>query len=604
MFFGKTSRKSEEERGRRSESALVQLFRPALDASHDAFIIVENRQRIIFANHIMKKIYMIAPGEMLEDMQSMPLFETAVTKGWITIGELIEFHDRKHSQYPTILVKAKIKGERTVEDVNIQVRSVKMKNSTDLYHIINIQNPFAEKVSREKELVNSYTGLPNQEKAFMDLVSMTHISSKNNRFALLIVEIDDFSKIRSIIGFQEMNDIISMMANRLRDLRSENGSKYSVYHLLHEDFMIIIKDLKKSEELYEVADHFRSMLNASLGSRATEHNITFSMGAGKFPENGTLYTLLNSTYGALYKAQENGGNQLVVSSSRLAKEAHREIEIMADIKKSLAEKHFKLFFQPIFDAKDKTVAGAEVLLRWQHPEKGLIMPGLFIPIAEKSDLIMDIGRYVLRESIIQLHNWKKFGFMPIQLSINLSLRELEDEEFIPNLAKLIKEYDFKPFRIKMEITEHASMVNPEMTQEKLTAMKKLGLDISLDDFGTGYSSFSYLADFPIDTLKIDRSFVTDIDTNDRNNHIVSTIIKLAHTFGMNVIAEGIEREEEAGILREHGADYFQGYLFSKPISLMEFQSMLNQEKKREDTARCEEDDDMCVEDDDDDLIVF
>ena len=302
--------------------------------------------------------------------------------------------------------------------------------------------------------------------------------------------------------------------------------------------------------------------------------LNFAAGISLYPEHGTLYNLLNSAYGSLAQAQERGTNQAIIAGESYAQRANREIQFKNELEEALEAKEFQLYFQPIYDAADRHLIGAEALLRWHHPKRGVITPDLFIPLAERSGLIVELGRYVIDRALQHLSQWNSFELPPVLLAVNLSLRQIESPDFMTMLITLFGKYDIGDSELKFEITEHTSMVNPELTQKRLSEIRELGIGISLDDFGTGYSSFAHLVEFPIETLKIDQVFVRDLPENLTHQHIVSTIVKLAHSLDMTVVAEGVEDERTAVMLHSIGVDYLQGFYFSRPIPKLEFQHLL------------------------------
>ena len=556
-----------------SESEAL-LFKPVANSSHDAFIIIKNSDRVIFTNHMMKKLVMIRNGTTLDDLQDIILFYTPVMKDWSHLSVLIDYHDRNNDPETTIFVGSKIRyGRDEIDGLSIQIKSVQKEDDKgDKYHIITIYSPLDRSKTTMDVYHNTLTGLPNQNRAFADISVLTANTSSDNKFAIIIMEMDNFAKIRSMTGYKEMNNLIVLLANRLKDLSKED--RYSVYHLIHENFLILVKDINSSADIYDAADHINAVIEPIRGMNPVNRHISFSMGVSKFPQQSTLDSLLDSAYNALSEAKEMGDGKLVIAKAEQKKLSSRDLLTASDIKEALENNHIKLYFQPIINQPHFNIAGAEVLIRWHHPDKGIIFPDSFIPLAERNGMIVDIGVYVLSNALKQLHNWKTFGFKPIELAVNLSARDLESDEFLTNLKGLMGKYDISPFKLKCEVTESASMVNPANTHKKLIALKEMGIKISLDDFGTGYSSFAYLADFPIDSLKIDKSFIQDLNTNEKHRNIVSSMVKLAHTLGMSVIAEGVERKSDVESLMEYGTDFFQGYYFSKPIPLLEFQHMM------------------------------
>jgi len=555
------------------------LFKPTLNSSHDAFIIIKNRDKIIYTNHTMKKIHMIQNGTPVDDLQDYIIFSTPVIKNWSPIETLIEYHDKHNSGESTLFIGSKIQyGKNEIDGISLQIKSIEDEDNDNIYHIVTIHNPLENKSSGRDLYHNAITGLPNQNKAFADISVLTTNISANNHFAIFILEIDNFSKLRSILGYKEMNNLIILIANRLKELSKED--KYSVYHLIHENFLILVKDIETPTEIYNTANYINAIFESVRNMNSNNKHLSFSMGVSRYPQNGTLDNLIDSAYSALNEAKEKGEGQVVIAKSEQKQISKRDMLMASDIKDALENRHIRLYFQPIYNQPHYKIAGAEVLIRWHHPEKGIIMPDSFIPLAEKSGMIVDITMFVFSEAMKQLQNWKTFGFKPIELSINLSARDFESDEFLDNVKTLVNKYDIAPFKLKTEVTEHASMMNPHKTYTILNTLKEMNINISLDDFGTGYSSFAYLADFPIDSLKIDKSFIQDIDKNDKHKNIVSSMVKLAHTLDMNVIAEGVERKSDVELLTEFGVDFFQGYYFSKPIPLLEFQHLLVQDSKK------------------------
>jgi len=553
------------------------LFKPALNSSHDAFIITKNNRVVIYTNHTMKKIYMIQNGTPIDDLQDYILFSTPVIKNWSSIKTLLEYHNKHNNGESTLFVGSKIKyGNNEISGLSLQIKS--LEDEDNIYHIFTIHNPLDNRDSTKDLYRNAITGLPNQNKAFADISVLTTNISENNHFAVFILEIDNFSKLRSILGYKEMNNLIILIANRLKELSKEDN--YSVYQLIHENFLIIVKDIETPTEIYNTAEYINSIFDSLRNMNPNNRNLSFSIGVSRYPQNGTLDNLIDSAYSALNKAQEKGEGQVVIAQSEEKHISRKDMIMASDIKDALENRHIRLYFQPIYNQPHYKIAGAEVLIRWHHPKRGIIMPDSFIPLAEKSGMIVDITMFVLNEAMKQLKNWKTFGFKPIELSVNLSARDFENDKFVDNVKTLVDKYDIAPFKLKAEVTEHTSMINPHQTSTILNALKDMKIDISLDDFGTGYSSFEYLTDFPIDSLKIDKSFIIDIGKNEKHRKIVSSMVKLAHSLDMSVIAEGVEKKDDLELLQEFGVDFFQGYYFSKPIPLLEFQHLLTQDNKK------------------------
>jgi len=240
----------------------------------------------------------------------------------------------------------------------------------------------------------------------------------------------------------------------------------------------------------------------------------------------------------------------------------------------LQKDEFEVYYQPIIEVKNREIVAAEALIRWRHPKYGLIPPDVFIPMMEKTGFIVEIGKYVLKEVLKQQKRWELFKFKEIEISINMSLLEIETEGFIENVTEQLLHHQINPELIKFEITESAAMSNEGEVDRQLLELKNLGVAIALDDFGTGYTSFDYLKKFPADVLKIDKTLVDYILVNKEDQRIVKAMIELGHNLGMKIVVEGIENERMSQIIASYGCDYMQGYYFSKPVPVFEFQKLL------------------------------
>ncbi len=553
----------------------AKLLNRLINLSADMLLIVDSKKNIRYANEtILKFAPPIKADSSIRVTDNIMRFRVKGDIAWVSLSDLLDMHIERDSGQKSIFPETEMKSEISME-VLIEILTYKSPdNHNRRYYAISIHDMECKKKLFNIHHLNAISGLPNQHKAFSDIMAATSSSGDGSikSFAILSIEMDEFSMIRSLLGYTEMNEIILSIASLLREVYEQD--RFSVYHMSYVNFLILAKDVRTIDAIYGIADMFHSALKQLNPKNENVKNLTFSIGASLFPDHGTLGGLINSSYHALYEAQKLGIGHTVIAKKEFTQKTDHEIKLNNEIQAGLKNKEFKLYFQPIYESMSRKIAGAEVLLRWHHPTRGLVMPDAFVPIAERSGLIVEMGTYVLNESLKKLESWKSYGFKPLQLSINLSLRELENEDFINNLANKLYASDIGDSKIKIEITEHASMANPELTRQKLNEIKQLGIDISLDDFGTGYSSFAYLAKFPIDTLKIDKSFVMSMFSDESSMHIVSTIAKLAHSLNMSVVAEGIEREEELSLLQSYGVEYLQGYYFSKPLPLLEFQYLL------------------------------
>ena len=550
----------------------LNTFEEACRLSQDALLVVDRSRRIVFTNDAAQKLSPIRLNEPVSQLDGSLEIRMPEDGGEpLTLGELIQRHRLEGSTHRSVF--RNVHCGRADAEATIEIETYRSEWSRQVYDIVSIHDQSCEKKLTMLRHLNPSSGLPNQLKAFGDITMLTSKRGERNRFAVMMLELDEADYLRSLYGYAELDNIVHVISNVLREL--EKNQKIHVYHLNYVNFMLLVKDPKNHEELMELFNNFQSAVQEKYNLRGQKQRLDFSAGVSIYPDHGTRHSLFNSAYNALSQARERGTGQIVIAGKSFDKQTNRELQLNNEIRSALDNNEFSLYFQPINDARDHRLVGAETLIRWHHPERGFITPDLFIPVAERSGLIVEIGRYVIGEALRHLSGWHSFGFPPMTLSVNLSLRELESPDFIANLTALLYKYDIGESRLKLEITEHASMVNPELTHTRLKEIRQLGIEIALDDFGTGYSSFAHLAEFPIKTLKIDRSFVRDLANNPGHRHIVSTIIKLGHSLQMDIVAEGVETAEDAQLLQDMGADYLQGYYFSKPVPKLEFQYLLS-----------------------------
>ena len=555
----------------------LKVLEESCNLSEDAIFVINRSFEIVYVNQAATKLASVQLKGSIVQLRDSIQFQLKDDKKWLLMEDLIQKHRIKKSSKKSIYRDVKVGGDNDMFGT-VTILTIRCQHNHQVYDVISIHDNTFEKKLYSLHHLSPMTGLPNRHKAFGDITALTAKASPRDRFAVIMVELDDASNLRSLLGYAEMDQIINAISRVLRE-KAKNNRQIMVYHMHYVTFMIIYQSPSSPEAIYNFLTEFRKDVQKAYSLKEKKRTLNLSAGISLFPNNGTLYGLVNSAYSALAKAQDAGHGHTVMAERNYERKVDQELALINEIEKAIERKDLKLYFQPLYRAKDFTIAGAEVLLRWIHPERGFIPPDTFIPIAEKSGLILDIGRYVLEETLRHLSTWKSFGFPPITLNINMSLRELEDDNFIVNLQNSLNKYDIGKSSIKMEITEHASMLNPTLTHQRLNNIRQLGIEIALDDFGTGYSSFAYLAEFPIGTLKIDKGFVRGFLDNPSHKHIVETIAKLGHSLGMKIVAEGVEELREAKALREMGVDYLQGYYFSKPVPQLEFQYLLSHPKK-------------------------
>ncbi len=380
----------------------------------------------------------------------------------------------------------------------------------------------------------------------------------------MLLNLNRFRTINESLGYQTGDRVIRYIGKRLREIAADNDI---VGHFGGDDFVIILKDLPRPEAATVFADMVVAAVAEAIRFKGRQVYTSASIGmvlGGEAVRKAE--DILRDADIAMYHAKDNRKGWMIFDTSMHALAVSRQ-QLETDLRYAIVCNELEMFYQPIVDLETLTLSGFEALVRWNHPQKGLIVPSDFIPLSEDTGLVIPMTLQVLRSSCEQLVEWQKYGRQTrdLSVSVNLSGKHFADSSLVPQVRKIIKETGIRPQCLKLEITESAAMEDAETTIEKLIELKKTGVKISMDDFGTGYSSLSYLRRFPIDTLKIDRSFVSNMDEAADNDEIVRTIMALAKALNLDVIAEGIENTQQVVNLRRLSCEYGQGYLFSRPI---------------------------------------
>lgn len=418
---------------------------------------------------------------------------------------------------------------------------------------------------------DALTGLPNRA-LFMDrlIQSITQAQRDRQPLAVLSIAIDRFKKVSDTLGHLAGDAILRGVAERLLRCARESGT---AAFWGGDEFTLLLPRISRAEDAVEITQNFQESLQSPFNFDGHELFVTSSVGIGLYPADGEdAPTLLQNAGAALYRAKQQGGNNYQFYRAEMNAQSLKRLELESKLRSALARDEFLIYYQPQVLA-NRQVVGAEALVRWRHPELGLISPGEFIPLAEDTGMIVPIGEWVLRTACAQVRRWRDEG-LALRIAVNLSPRQFQQENLIEQVRRALDESGLEPRYLDLEVTESSIMKDAALTIEILRGLKEMGIQISIDDFGTGYSSLSYLKRFPIDVLKIDRSFVRDSSTDAGDAAIVMAIITLAHSLNLKVIAEGVETEEQLRLLRLLRCDEMQGYLFSVPLPAEEFKQVL------------------------------
>ena len=410
---------------------------------------------------------------------------------------------------------------------------------------------------------DALTGLPNRL-LFLDRLSqMMAQANRNERLvAIMLLDLDRFKAINDTLGHTMGDLLLKGVAERLAGcVRGDD----TVARLGGDEFIVLLPEIRYIEDAATVARKILNALAQPFPLDGHEIFIGTSIGIALYPFDEELNALLRNADTAMYEAKQQGGNNYQFYSAEMNTASLKHLSLEGALRRALERGEFELHYQPQIDLTRGEIVGVEALVRWRHPDLGLLGPMEFIPLAEENGLIVPIGEWVLRTACAQVRAWQEAGLRPIRVAVNLSARQFYQKDLVGTVARILEQTGLDSRYLELEITESCLMQNTQTTVALLTELSRLGVRFSIDDFGTGYSSLSYLKRFPIDTLKIDRSFVCDIGTDPDDAAIVKAIIALAKSLEMHVIAEGVETPEQLHFLRTHGCNEIQGYLVSRPL---------------------------------------
>ena len=420
---------------------------------------------------------------------------------------------------------------------------------------------------------DSLTKLPNRE-TFNELLrhAIEGASRHQRSLALLFIDLDRFKIINDSLGHDAGDMLLLEVANRLRGVLRASDV---VARLGGDEFVVILEEIAERNDVERIAGHLLSALGRPMQLSGHECHATASIGIAMYPSDGLdAQTLTKNADMAMYLAKEDGKNAFRFFSKEIKAQSIERLTLESALRRALEREQFSLHYQPKIDMTSGQITGVEALLRWAHPELGLVSPAQFIPLAEETGLIVPIGRWVLKEACAQNMAWQRHGLRPVTIAVNLSPRQFADGQLLHDVDEALLASGMSPVLLQLEVTESMVMRNVPRAIRVLDAIQSRGIRLAIDDFGTGYSSMSLMKQFPIDTIKIDRSFVRDLADDSEDQAIAQAIISMGKALGMTVIAEGVETVEQRDFLRAHACDEMQGYLFSKPLPPRELAELL------------------------------
>jgi diguanylate cyclase (GGDEF)-like protein len=452
--------------------------------------------------------------------------------------------------------------------------------------VLRLRNTLAFKAYQDRlAYYDTLTGLPNRRMFLARLDwALEHAKRHKQLCALLYIDLDRFKQINDSLGYRVGDSLLRAVAQKLEHCVRDSDtvarlvgkqSLCTLSHLGGDEFTVLLFDMNQVEHAALVARRILRTMAEAFHVDNHELFLTPSIGIAVFPNDGEeIDTLLKNSDMAMSHAKQRGRNTFAFYSKEINARSSERLTLENQLRKALDREELTLHFQPKIDIASGQVCGAEALLRWQHPQLGMVPPAQFIPLAEEAGLINSIGEWALHAACAASKAWERARLGPLPIAVNVSSLQFQQRGFLQVIRRALESSGIEPQYLMLELTESTFMENVRDNLKTLHTIKEMGLKLSIDDFGTGYSSLSYLKRFPLDELKVDRSFVADIPADADSVAIVSAIIAMAHSLGLHVVAEGVEAEQQLTFLKEKACNTYQGYLYSKPVTDQEFRTLI------------------------------
>ncbi|UCZ52237.1 EAL domain-containing protein [Bacillus shivajii] len=490
--------------------------------------------------------------EILGDQEEKTLIKQQFQKAFL--GEGVKFDFKQGKRYLQAALSP-IKDENSVHNhVFASVSDITELKKSEL-------------TVRNMAYQDILTGLPNRRLLEGDLVDCLNKAKRNNkRVGLVLFDLDQFKNINDTLGHSAGDRFIMMIAERMQHLKSQSFESYKLYHLGGDEFIWLLYDITEIG-LLTIVQEVLGILEEPFQYKDGDFNLRGSLGISIYPNSAVnAEELMKHADLALFAAKKAGGQSYRFFSSDMKGTFLSQVQLENELRQAVkAEDQFELYYQPIIQGESRKVVSCEALIRWRHPEKGMVSPLQFIRIAEHTGLILPIGEWVIRQTCRDLKCWDNFGANQINVSINISAYQLQQSDFVRRIKHIVDTEEVDPGRLQLEITENSLMENTTDSIRTLYKLRDIGFTLAIDDFGTGYSSLSYLKQFPVHCLKVDQSFIKDLPGDQADRAIVSSTIKLGKDLGLQMIAEGVEIERAYHYLQSVDCPFMQGYYFDKPL---------------------------------------
>ncbi|WP_248559544.1 bifunctional diguanylate cyclase/phosphodiesterase [Niallia sp. NCCP-28] len=534
-----------------------QHYRSLFENNPDAVFTLDLQGNFIALNSSVLPLTGLTLDELLPLTLSDLLIEDEKQK-WNEI--LQEVYKGSNANFRTIM---STKNEKSVK---LKVTALPIKINEEITGAYFIAQDITEQVEMQEKIKflayhDELTGLLNRRGIYREVEKH---SNSATLYATILIDIDMFKDINDHLGHIAGDIFLQQVAARLKNSMESKGL---IARMGGDEFLICLTEIRNKLEVLDVIQNIQSEMKEPFKIQESLKNITLSIGVSYYPSDGEdINTLIKHADMAMYKAKKSGRNNYIQYSSEFEEEKLKQINMLDELKLAIEQKQFILYFQPKHSSIDYKIVGVETLIRWNHPIRGIISPGEFIPLAEETGLIIPLSDWIIEEACKIFSGWISQYHVDFHLSINISPIHFLDSNFIDYLLEQLKKYQLPSFMLDMEITESLAIDNTELTRRKINILKEKGFQVSMDDFGTGYTSLTYLSKFNLDRIKIDRSFINGLPNNKNNGAIVQSLISVAENLGIIVTAEGVEQKEQVLILNEWGCHEVQGFYFSKPLS--------------------------------------
>jgi len=542
----------------------LKLFARCIQNISDAVVIYDRQFITVDVNKAFQRITGKSKSQMLGRTMSFSQYPSS-------FGKDIKKHLLTKGSWHGEVESLRANGSKYLTDLNIDVIH---DDAGIVSHFVGVFSDISKRKETEAELrklasSDTLTGLPNR--SFFQ-ANQARLVKNDINHALLVFDLDNFKKINDSMGHQVGDEILCQVANRMLALGRQNNT---VYRLGGDEFSIIIEGTNDIHTITSLAKDILKNIALPYKLKNQEIVLYSSIGIVLFPEDGNSgHELLKNADTAMYHAKGSGGNKYQFFSDSMNKQAVKRLQIENLIRHGLKEDSFSVFYQPKIEIATGKIAGMEALVRFETPSKGVISPVVFIPVSEETGQIIDIGEVVLRKSCFATKKWVDAGLFDGRVAVNLSAVQFTQTNLVGQIADILKESGLPAKHLELEITEGTVMDSPQAAIDTMLQIRAMGVHLSLDDFGTGYSSLAYLKKFPLNTLKIDKAFVDDIEISEQGRNMVATIVTIAHNLGMDVVAEGVETNQQLSFLSGLQCELLQGYLYSKPLPTEQFQQYL------------------------------